>query len=104
MLILVSDKKADIVIGLGDGRFMALECKVSNSATNSYKRLNAEAAQKAVRWVKDFGEVGIVPAAVLSGVFNTRNLKSAQNDQLTIFWAHSLDELTNFINLTTARR
>lgn len=97
---LVGDRKADLVIGLGDGRFMACECKVSNSSTNSVKRLNNDAAQKAVRWRQDFGELGVVPAAVLSGVFKVSNLESAQKNGLTIFWSHSLDELSSFIEQT----
>lgn len=97
---LVGSRKADLVIGLGDGRFMALECKVSNSATNSVKRLNNDAAQKAVHWINEFGERGVVPAAMLSGVFKLRNLQAAQGKNLTIFWAHSLNELTDFIRNT----
>ncbi len=38
----VGDAKADVVFGLADGRVMLLECKASNSAVNSYKRLNHE--------------------------------------------------------------
>jgi len=79
---------------------MPCECKVSNSSTNSVKRLNNDAAQKAVRWRQDFGELGVVPAAVLSGVFNVGNLESAQRRGLTIFWAHSLEELTSFVEQT----
>ena len=48
---------------------MPLECKASNSATNSYKRVNHEAASKAETWLQDFGRSQVVPAAVLSGVF-----------------------------------
>jgi hypothetical protein len=39
-------RKADFIIGLWDGRKMPLECKVSNSSTNSVKRLNNDAAVK----------------------------------------------------------
>ena len=45
--ILVGDRKADFVISLWNGRTMGLECKVSNSSTNSVKRLNNNAAVKA---------------------------------------------------------
>ena len=38
---------ADVVIRLDDGRLLAIECKGSNSAINSRKRLNKEAAQNA---------------------------------------------------------
>lgn len=46
------DRKADLVVRLNDGRIMPIECKVSNSATNSVKRLNNDAAVKADAWIK----------------------------------------------------
>ena len=51
----LGDRKADFLVGLPDGRIMALECKVSNSATNSIKRLNNDAAVKAEDWKNQFG-------------------------------------------------
>lgn len=93
----VGERKADIAIGLRDGRIMPLECKVSNSATNSVKRLNNDAAQKAVRWVADLGSKNVVPAAVLSGVFNVLNLRQAQSNGLYLFWAHRLDDMREYI-------
>ena len=54
---------------------MPLECKVSNSSTNSVKRLNNDAAVKAETWRQDFGTVPIVPAAVLSGVYKLTTWK-----------------------------
>lgn len=68
----LGDRKADLVVGLWDGRVMPIECKVSNSATNSIKRLNNDAAVKASYWRKTFGDTQVVPVAVLSGVFNLR--------------------------------
>ncbi len=97
---LLSDRKADLLVGLWDQRIMPLECKVSNSATNSIKRLNNDAAVKAETWRKDFGTVHVVPSAVLSGVYKLRNLENAQDRGLTIFWAHSLDQLTSWIDRT----
>lgn len=44
---LFGHRKADIVVQLHDGSLMPIECKVSNSATNSVKRLNNDAAAKA---------------------------------------------------------
>lgn len=90
-------RKADFVVGLMDGRILALECKVSNSATNSVKRLNNDAAKKAVEWVKQFGTTGVVPAAVLSGVYKLHNLEAAQAEGLVLFWAHDLASLTDWI-------
>lgn len=43
----LGERKADVVVRLHDTRLMAIECKVSNSATNSVKRLNNDAAVKA---------------------------------------------------------
>src|SRR5690606_23962035 len=75
---MLGGRKADVVIGLHDQRIMAIECKVSNSSTNSVKRLNNDAAAKAEQWRSDFGTVQIVPAAVLSGVYKLHNLLDAQ--------------------------
>lgn len=97
---LFGSRKADLIVRLWDGRVMPTECKVSNSSTNSVKRLNNDAAVKARTWIQEFGTVTCVPAAVLSGVFKTRNLISAQADGLTLFWAHGLDRMTSFITST----
>lgn len=97
---LFGTRKADVVIRLWDGRTMPLECKVSNSSTNSVKRLNNDAAVKAKIWIHEFGVNNVVPAAMLSGVFKVHNLVSAQADGLTLFWAHDLDAFVEFIDST----
>lgn len=96
----LGDRKADIVVRLYDTRLMPIECKVSNSSTNSVKRLNNDAAVKAAYWIHQFGSQQVVPAAMLSGVFNKLNLVQAQDRGLSIFWAHDLDRLGEFINAT----
>ena len=93
-------RKADIVIGLWDKRTMPIECKVSNSAVNSIKRLNNDAAVKAGVWLKAFGTHQVVPAAVLEGVYNLKNLQSAQSRDLSLFWAHDLSKLVEFVSST----
>jgi len=93
-------RKADFIVGLWDGRKLPLECKVSNSSTNSIKRLNNDAAVKAVRWIEQFGTAQTVPAAVLSGVYKRHNLESAQESDLTLFWAHNLGALLSWIERT----
>lgn len=94
-------RKADIIVRLYDGRIMPIEAKVSNSSTNSVKRLNNDAAVKARQWTQEFGTSNVVPAAVLGGVFKIHNLRSAQDqDHLTIFWAHNLNAMVEFINST----
>lgn len=97
---LLGERKADVVVRLHDTRLMALECKVSNSATNSVKRLNNDAAVKAEYWLRVFGTLQVVPAAVLSGVFKVMNLEQAQKRGLALFWSHDLDKLGAFIEST----
>lgn len=94
---LFGGRKADLVVHLHDGRLMPIECKVSNSATNSVKRLNNDAAAKASAWIDHFGRGQTVPSAVLSGVFKRHNVVQAQAAGLTIFWAHDLQPLGDFI-------
>lgn len=79
---------------------MAIECKVSNSSTNSVKRLNNDAAAKATVWLSEFGHLQIVPVAVLSGVYNLNNLEAAQRQGLALIWAHELPRLGEWIDST----
>lgn len=95
--VLLGERKADLVVGLWDRRIMAIECKVSNSSINSVKRLNNDAAVKAEYWIKHFGDLQIVPVALLSGVYKLHNLEQAQARGLTLYWAHRLSELTDWI-------
>ena len=97
---LFGQRKADLIVRLHDGRCMPIECKVSNSSTNSVKRLNNDATAKASAWIEEFGSGATVPSAVLSGIFKTRNLEQAQAQHLTIFWAHNLDPLASFVRST----
>ncbi len=96
----LGSRKADFIVGLFDGRTLGLECKVSNSSTNSVKRLNNDAAVKAEVWRSDFGSLQVVAGAVLSGVYALGNLKEAQGRGLTIFWAHDLQALVDWIHST----
>lgn len=94
---MLGKRKADILVGLWDNRMLAIECKVSNSATNSVKRLNNDAAAKAEEWRQDFGAVQVVSSAVLSGVYKLHNLENAQSRGLHIFWAHDIEQLITWI-------
>jgi hypothetical protein len=97
---LFGNRKADFLVGLWDNRLMPIECKVSNSATNSVKRLNNDAAAKAEAWRTDFGETQVVPIAVLSGVYKLHNLIDAQRRGLALLWSHDLKSLIDFIEAT----
>jgi adenine-specific DNA-methyltransferase len=72
------------------------ETVVSNSEVNSFKRLNHEVGNKAASWTRAFGQ-GIVPAAVLDGVFKLDNLERAQAAGITIFWERDLQPLSEFV-------
>jgi hypothetical protein len=93
-------RKADFIVRLWDQRLMPLECKVSNSALNSVKRLNNDAAAKATAWLVDFGTTQIVPAAVITGVYKLTKLQDAQQRGLTIFWAYKLPAMLDWIDST----
>ena len=96
----LGNRKGDVIVRLWDDRVMPIECKVSNSSTNSVKRLNNDAAVKAVSWKTDFGLLQVVPSVVLSGVYKLHNLRDAQDRGLTLFWAHDLAQLTDWISKT----
>lgn len=96
----LGERKADVVVRLHDTRLMAIECKVSNSSTNSVKRLNNDAAVKSEYWLKKFGTAQVVPTAVLAGVFKVLNLEQAQTRGLALYWSHDLERLGEFIHGT----
>ena len=96
----LGSRKADVIVGLWDGRILAIECKESNSSTNSIKRLNNDAAAKATKWKSDFGNLNVIPAAVLAGVFSLHNLIDAQSDKLTLWWGHDLQRMLDWIEQT----
>ena len=97
---ILGNRKGDIIARLWDERVMPIECKVSNSSTNSVKRLNNDAAVKAVSWKTDFGLRQVVPSVVLGGVYKLHNLRDAQDRGLALFWAHDLAPLTDWISKT----
>jgi len=97
---MLGSRKADVVVGLWDDRVLAVECKVSNSKINSVKRIKNDAAVKAKLWIQEFGDRLIVPAAVIAGVYHPPNLLSAQDDGLTIWWSHDIDQMISWISET----
>lgn len=93
--------RADIVARLQDGRVLAIECKVSNSSVNSYKRVVHDTGGKAAHWYQQLGKAQVVPCGVLSGVFNPTNLATVQNDGgVYLIWQHRMADLTDFIQGT----
>ncbi len=94
---LVAGHKSDVPVLLPSGVLMTIECKVSNSATNSYKRLIRETDGKRRAWREQFGGGGVRTAAVISGVYSAKNLLDAQGQGMLVFFDHDLHALDAFL-------
>jgi hypothetical protein len=94
---MVFGQKSDVPVGLRNGRYLLIECKVSGSAVNSYKRLNHETVNKRDTWEKGFAAQAYT-AAVLGGVFRPINVLSAQERGVYIYWEHDLAPLAAFLD------
>jgi hypothetical protein len=94
----VAGTRADVVARLKNADLMLIECKVSNSAVNSYKRLVHDTGGKAAHWYRALGTASTIPCAVLGGVFSRANLETAQNAKgVHLFWQHRLSDLADFV-------
>ena len=93
----LGDTRADLIVRLADDRLAAIECKVSNSAVNSFKRINHETVSKARAWMEAFGRRQVLSIAVIGGVFKPANLETAQAEGLALMWSHRLDDLAEFV-------
>jgi XamI restriction endonuclease len=89
-------RRADLLIGLNDGRTVAVEAKDSSSVVNSVKRVLNDTAAKAKHWGAEVGKT-VVPVALISGVFGTEDLKKAQTSGLYLVWAHDLDSFAEWL-------
>lgn len=92
----VAGAKCDVPVRLRDGRFLMIECKVSNGPKNGWKRVNREVVGKAEHWRAHFG-VHAITAVVLSGVFDQSCLVAAQNAGVYLLWEHDLQPLIDFL-------
>lgn len=92
----IHNKKCDVPVRLDDGRLLSLECKVSNTPKNSWKRLNQEAIGKSNTWREHMHDQ-VVTGCVLAGVFDLQSLVQAQQQGLFIFWEHDLASLVEFV-------
>lgn len=98
----VGTTRADLSIALRDRtRLLALECKVSNSEVNSYKRLIHEVGNKLRAWQSSFGQ-SCLTGAVLAGAFSVDNLSAAQDAGIYLFWEHDLSSLVDFVQRAKA--
>jgi hypothetical protein len=92
---IVAGDKADISVRLRDGRLLLIECKVSNSALNSVKRLN-DIGNKVATW-RRFGDLAL-PMGVLAGVFKLPHLRKAQGKGIALVWERDLAPLGEFVD------
>jgi hypothetical protein len=92
----VHGRRTDLLIGLPDGRAVAVEAKDSSSVVNSVKRVLNDTAAKAEHGHAKFGEM-LVPVALLSGVFGIDSLKAAQAKGLYLVFAHDLESFVGWL-------
>lgn len=97
----VAGTRADVVARLKNGDIMLIECKVSNSAVNSYKRVVHDTGGKSAHWYNALGTASTIPCAVLGGVFARQNLEQVQNADVYLFWQHRLDDLADYVKRVT---
>ncbi|MGB9163945.1 MAG: XamI family restriction endonuclease [Rhodomicrobium sp.] len=93
-------RKTDLLVALPNRRLVAIEAKDSSSTLNSIKRVLNDTAAKARHFHEEGGK-NIIPVALLSGVFDPQDLRSAQDTGLYLVWAHDLDGFVEWIKSQT---
>lgn len=89
-------QEVDIACGLGGTVVLAMECKVSNDATNSVKRVN-DVLKKATAWRQHWGEGFVKPAALLQGVIGFKDVERLLDADVAVFWSHDLPRFERWI-------
>ncbi len=91
-----STAEVDLAVGLSAGRLLAIECKVSNDATNSIKRIN-DVLKKREAWSQGYGQV-LTTGAVLQGVIASKDVTRLAASGVCVFFSHDLDSLKQFLS------
>jgi hypothetical protein len=81
-------QEVDIACGLAKTYVLAMECKVTNDATNSVKRIN-DVLKKAKAWKDHWGNF-VTTAALLQGVIAPKDVHRLLDDGVKVFWSHDL--------------
>lgn len=89
-------QEVDIALGLNGAIVLATECKVSNDATNSIKRVN-DVLKKAKAWKDHWGNF-VKPAALLQGVIAAKDVHRLLDEGVEVFWSHDLPQLESWID------
>lgn len=87
--------EVDIAVGFEKNLVLALECKVSNDATNSIKRVN-DVLKKHEAWKKQWGKF-LVTGALLQGVFAAKDIERLRQERVQVVWSHRLDGFRDLI-------
>jgi len=88
-------QEVDVACGLGRDVVLAMECKVTNDATNSVKRVN-DVLKKASAWQAHYG--GFVhTAALLKGVIAYKDVHRLLDANVKVFWSHKLEDFGSWL-------
>ncbi|UWQ31304.1 XamI family restriction endonuclease [Leisingera sp. M527] len=88
-------QEVDIACGLKQGIVAAMECKVTNDATNSVKRVN-DILKKAKAWKDHWGSF-VETAALLQGVIKPSDVQRLTDDGVMVFWSHDLNAFSDWV-------
>lgn len=89
-------QEVDIALGLNGAIVLATECKVSNDATNSIKRVN-DVLKKAKAWKEHWGNF-VKTAALLQGVIAAKDVYRLLDEGVEVFWSHDLTRFEAWID------
>ena len=89
-------QEVDIAMGLGRTVVLAIECKVSNDATNSVKRVN-DVLKKATAWKEHWGNF-VKTAALLQGVIAPKDIERLVDGGVEVFWSHDLAGFEHWVD------
>lgn len=89
-------KEVDIACGVSPSLLLAMECKVSNDATNSVKRVG-DVMDKTKAWNDQWGGF-IQTAALLQGVVAMKDVKRLLDSDVLVFWSHDLQPLADWLD------
>ncbi|HEX4893028.1 MAG TPA: XamI family restriction endonuclease [Hyphomicrobiaceae bacterium] len=88
-------QEVDVALGLGGSVVLAMECKVTNDATNSIKRIN-DILKKAHAWKEHWGSF-VRTAALLQGVIAEKDVVRLLDANVEVFWSHDLERFEDWI-------
>lgn len=92
----LNNKQGDVFARLKGDKLLAIECKVSNSEVNSFKRVKGDAESKVTEWREAVGKNHLIAVTVLRGVFKPDNLLTAQ-ERMFLIWDHRIQDLRGFV-------